>query len=139
MARVNLDPHLHHFTFSLTNHLTALFETVEAAQQAARALEASGFLDDEIDLFFGEEGANKLDLTEEHHGLTGRLLRTVEYLVTDDGLIHRRSDCALREGHAIVAVKTANAQQKNNAGQLLRDAGGHDIHFWGAWTTEQLG
>jgi hypothetical protein len=138
MARVNSDPHLDHFTFSLTNRLTALFEAVEQAQRAAQALGEAGFPSDEIDLFVGEEGANVLDLAEKHHGVVGRLVRALEYLVTDDALVHQRLDAALREGDAFLAVK-ATTEGKKLAARLLRAAGAHDVYFWGVWTTEQLG
>ena len=139
MARVNSDPHLEHLTFSFTNRLTALFETVEQAQQAALTLGEAGFPDEKIDLFFGEEGANMLDLAEKHHGVVGRLVRALEYLVTDDALVHSHHDRALREGHAFLAMTATTDQEKKLGGQLLHQAGAHDIYFWGMWTTEQLG
>ena len=140
MTRVNFDPHQNARVFTPTNRLTALFASVEAAREAITALQASGFPDEEIDLFFGEEGANVLDLAEEHHGLTGRLIRAWEYLVTDDHLFHTRSDRALRAGQALLAVKTtAQEEKKASAAVLLKEAGAHDICFWGKWTTEQVG
>src|SRR5262245_44984632 len=140
MARVNSDPHLDHFTFSLTNRLTALFEAIEQAQQAAEALGEAGFPNEEIDLFVGEEGANMLDLAEKHHGVVGRLVRALDYLVTDDALIHGHLDGALRGGHAFLAVRATAEQEKKKLGaRLLREAGAHDVYFWGAWTTQQLG
>jgi hypothetical protein len=138
MARLNSDPHLDHLTFSFTNRLTALFETIEQAQQAALALGEAGF-SEEIDLFFGEEGANMLDLAEKHHGMVGRLVRALEYLVTDDALVHGHHDQALREGHAFLAMKPTTTEERMLSAHLLRKVGAHDIYFWGRWTTEHMG
>jgi hypothetical protein len=140
MARVNPDPYTEGHVFTPANRVTAVFDSMDEARRAEEALREAGFTEQEIDLFFGEDGVKKFDATGEQHGLAMRLLHRLERFLGDDFDLHEHTNEALRTGHVILAAFTeGKADRKVEAGQILRRRGAHDIYFWGNWTTERLG
>lgn len=139
MARINPDPYSGGHLFALVSRATALLDSGDAANAAVRALEDEGVAPDDIDVFVGEEGARRLDLTGNEHGTVIRWLRTLEAAMGEERETYRRLDQALRhEGATLVSVKVTDRKgdEKARILQLLRKVNGRDIHYWSAWSFE---
>ena len=63
MSRLNPDPYKGGHLFALVNHVTSLLDTEDEAMATVRALEENGVATDDIDIFVGEQGARRLDLS----------------------------------------------------------------------------
>ena len=63
MARINPDPYARGHVFGLVNRVTGLVDSEDEAMATVRALEAGGVATDDIEIFVGEQGARRLDLS----------------------------------------------------------------------------
>src|SRR4051812_37566290 len=106
MAQVNVDPHTHGYVYHFVRQVTALYADPAAGKSAATALEAAGHPADNISVFVGTEGADKLDLKGERHGLTVRFLRGLEMIGADEAKLFADYDRALRQGACVLLVQT---------------------------------
>jgi diadenosine tetraphosphate (Ap4A) HIT family hydrolase len=140
MARINPDPYAGGHVFALVNHVTSLLDNEDAAMATVRALEESGVATDDIDVFVGEQGAQRLDLSGNGHGAVIRLLRRLEAAVGDEGAPNHRIDAALRRGASLLSVKVRNrkSDEKARVFKVLKALHGHEIHYWGAWSFEDV-
>ncbi len=116
MTRINPDPYAGRHLFALVNRVTGLLDNEEQVKATVRALEEGGVATEDIDIFTGEEGARRLDLSGREHGRAFRLLRTLEAAVGDERETNQRIDEALRRGSSLVCVKV----HKADAATLLK-------------------
>jgi hypothetical protein len=160
MARLNCDPYAGFHLFALTNRMTALLESEEAVQATVKALEADGVSTTDIDIFTGEQGAKCLDLSGREHGRALHLLRALEGTMGDERETNQRIDAALRQGATLVCVKIPatlpavmhaiahptslatfrqdKSDQKARALRVFKALHAHEIHYWGAWSFEDM-
>jgi hypothetical protein len=161
MARINPDPYAGGHLFALANRVTALLDSEDEVTATVRALEEDGVATDDIELFRGEEGARRLDLSGREHGRAVRLLRTLEAAVGDESETNQRIDEALRKGATLLCVKVHTEHvaaflarlkavlsegrvtaQKNDekarALRVLKTLHAHEIHYWGTWGFEDV-
>lgn len=139
MARINTDPYAGGHLFALVDRVTCLLDSEDAAMATVRALEEEGVATDDIDIFVGEEGARRLDLSGREHGRVLRLLRRLEAAVGGESEPYHRIDEALRLGAALLCVKVhARQSEKSRALRVLQALHGHEIHYWGPWAFEDV-
>jgi diadenosine tetraphosphate (Ap4A) HIT family hydrolase len=126
--------------FALVNHVTSLIDSEDEARTMLRALEEDGVATDDIDLFVGERGAQCLDLFGREHGRFIQLLRRLEAAVGDESEPNRRIDEALRKGATLLSVRIRHNRKVDEKARALRvlKAHGHEIHYWGAFSREDV-
>ena len=160
MARLNCDPYSGFHLFALVNRVTALLDSGEAVTATVRALEADGVSPGDIEIFTGEEGAKCLDLPGREHGRAIHLLRALEASMGEERETNHRIDAALRNGATLVCVKVPatlpammhaiahpsslatfrkqKSDEKDRAFRVFKESRAHDIHYWGAWSFEDM-
>jgi hypothetical protein len=158
MAQINRDPYAGGHLFALVNRVTCLFDRQDEADAAVRALVEEGVATEDIDLFVGEPGAERLDLPGRGHGPAVRLLRTLEEAVGDMSETNHRIDGALRRGDTLLSVKLHKRplfrqdaqgrldvalferqnEEKARALRVLKALHAHEIHYWGPWSVEDV-
>jgi diadenosine tetraphosphate (Ap4A) HIT family hydrolase len=139
MARINPDSSGGQ-VFALINQVTGLVDSEEEAMAMVRSLEEGGVATDDIDVFVGEQGARCLDLSGRKHGRIIRLLRRLEAAVGDEREPKRRIEEGLAKGGCLVSVKVhnRNGEEKPRAFRILEKFHGHEIHYWGSWSFEDV-
>jgi diadenosine tetraphosphate (Ap4A) HIT family hydrolase len=140
MARINPDPYVGGHLFALVNRVTGLFDNEDSVSETVKALEADGVPTDDIDLFIGEQGAKSLDLSGKDHGRVRRWLRSLEASVGDERETNKRINDALHSGATLLSVKVRSRKNgdKDRALQVLRKLHGHEIHYWGPWSFDDV-
>jgi len=140
VARINPDPYAGGHLFALVNHVTALVDNEDQAMATVRALEEGGVATEDIDVFVGEKGARNLDLPGREHGRIIRWLRRLEAAMGDERQPNRRIDEELRQGASLISVKVHKKKidEKPRAFRILEALNGHEIHFWGPWSFEDV-
>jgi diadenosine tetraphosphate (Ap4A) HIT family hydrolase len=140
MARINPDPYAGGHKFALVNRVTGLLDSEDEVTATVHALEEDGVAPDDIDLFVGEQGARCLDLSGREHGnRVVRLLRRLEHEMGDESETNHRIDAALRKGATLLSVKVHKGNnEKLRALHVLKSRHGHDIHYWGSWSFEDM-
>jgi diadenosine tetraphosphate (Ap4A) HIT family hydrolase len=140
MARINPDPYVGGHLFALVNRVTGLFDSEDAVSATVKALEADGVPTDDIDLYVGEQGAKSLDLSGKDHGRVRRWLRSLEASVGDERETNKRINDALHSGATLLSVRVRSRKNgdKDRALQVLRKTDGHEIHYWGQWSFDDV-
>jgi diadenosine tetraphosphate (Ap4A) HIT family hydrolase len=138
MARINVDPYTGGHLFALVDRVTCLLDSEEATTATVQALEQAGVPTDDIDIFVGEQGARRLDLSGREHGRVIRILRRLEAAMGGESEPYHRIDEALRQGATLLCVKVhARPSEKTRAVRVLQ-AHGREIHSWGPWAFEDV-
>jgi hypothetical protein len=137
-ANLNPDPHADGFQWQPINSVTAIMDKMEDLTAAVEWLKRSGFSENDVSVFMGQEGLAKLDLRGENHGIAGRLIRAVES-VTSDRHPDKEVEATLENGGIYIVVATnGDEQQKAVAENVLKEHHARDVHFFGRWTVEPL-
>jgi hypothetical protein len=136
---VNPDPHKKGYRFVPRKRVTAVFASPDDLPDVERELHDAGFADDEIEVFVGREGAEKFDVTGEHHGPVVSMLRKLQLATADEENLYKEFDEIVREGGAAIDVLTGDDdERKRRAARILKDHHAHDVAYWGRWVIEQF-
>lgn len=100
------------FVGAPSHRLFAVFGEPVAAAEAIDELRAGGAFPDEDDIwvFFGDEGLRRLDLSGSGHGVHGRVLRFFQQQLSGDVDYLRTLGRALGDGHVVVAVMAGHGE-----------------------------
>jgi len=121
-----------------TNKVVAIVDTPEQLRSAIAELNQAGFGEDKIDVLCGQSGADRLDVTGEHHGFLARLYRFMEKFGDMESENLRDYQHELRGGRFLLAVEVPDEQRKAQVLQILESHGGHRINFYGRWEVQGL-
>jgi hypothetical protein len=139
MVRINPDPHAHGYQYEPSRAVTAFLPAGKNTDTVLHDLADAGFDRERIDVFTGEEGANRLDPEGKHHGLWVRFRRSVEGIFDEGHEILHRAEQNLRAGGAVVEVFTHGEQaERQRAANILKAAGGTDVIYWGRLMSEYM-
>lgn len=123
--------------FSLINRLVGVVDDPADTERIRERLQALGIPAEDIEVLVGREGAIRLDSTG-GLGWRERLVRLVQYLITDQSTEYVMQDAALRDGRALVAVLLRDRSLKAPAVEVLKAEGAHLISFFGRIQTEEI-
>lgn len=139
MTRINPDPHESGYVYQPTKAVTALFSASQGVQAMLDELSKAGFSGAKVDVFWGEQGADRLDLAGEKHGAWVRFRRGLESVFADEPEVYQRAEQVLRSGGTIVAVLTdGGAVEKEAAVGVLKVHHGEEVTYWGNVVIEHL-
>jgi diadenosine tetraphosphate (Ap4A) HIT family hydrolase len=140
VARINPDPYAGGRSFVLVNRVTGLVDSEEEAMAMVQALEGGGIATDDIDVFVGEQGARRLDLSGREHGRIVRAWRRLEAAIGDESAPSRRIQEGLSRGGSLVCVTVhdRNHDVKPLAFKIFEALHGYEIHYWGHWSFEDV-
>jgi hypothetical protein len=116
----------------------AVFDDGVAAAEAGEGLAAVGVAPDAVERFSGAADAERFDATGARHGLIARLRRAMQFGLMDQLPAMAWYEAALREGKAVVAVRTSGRPETLRVVDALRSAGGHFINRFGRFDTEEF-
>jgi hypothetical protein len=112
------------------HRLFAIFDDPVAAEEAVEALHFEGFADErDLWVFCGEEGARRLDVSGQSHGIWTRGFRTLQKVMSSDFGYLRTLDEALRGGGTVVAVWASDLKVAEEVARLLQLHAGHSIAY----------
>jgi hypothetical protein len=127
-------------TFSAypSNKVVGIIDRPAQLQAALTTLHAVGFDTDDVDMLCGQAGIERLDRTGKRHGMVAHLIRLVQFLGEEQTHLQQHEQ-ALAAGHFLVAVTVGkDAAAKQRVRDVLRSHGGHDLHYYGQFTVEDL-
>jgi hypothetical protein len=118
--------------------VVAVFDDAAAADQAITALLDAGVPDVDVERFAGAADADRFDSTGQRHGVISRAVRAIQFSLMDQLPAMAWYEAALREGKAVVAVRTRKRPASLRVVEVLRGAGGHFINRFGRLATEEF-
>jgi hypothetical protein len=139
MVTINPDPHEKGYRYSPHRYVTAIFESRDALGRILKDLSDADFHKDQVEVFVGDDGAEKLDVTGKKYGIVTRFLRHMEEFFTDETDHLIKTDRALRHGGLAIEVFTwGNVEKKAEAARIMKAHGAHEVYYWGRWVIEKL-
>jgi hypothetical protein len=120
-----------------SHRVIAILADSASAERAVARLSDAGFAKRSIEMFFGEEGIERLKETAAPGGAAGWLLHLVHIFGDDEEQIEQARS-ALMQGHVLVAVLAPTESEKAMATEIFHTEGSHDMRFFGLWTEEAL-
>lgn len=118
--------------------VVAVFDDRAAADAAVTTLIATGIARDAIETFAGAADAERFDATGARHGLVARLRRAMQFGLMDQLPAMAWYEAALREGKAVVAIRTTSRPETLLVVEALTGAGAHFINRFGRFDTEEF-
>jgi hypothetical protein len=115
------------------DHVVAVLASREQAQDAAAALQASGFDAEDIVLFHGREDH---DTITHHETFLSHLSRLLEPVTADAG--RRYYLDALAEGKSVLLVYAPDQDTVDRACRTLEQHGAHNPRAFRRWYVEDL-
>jgi hypothetical protein len=120
--------------------VVGVFADQAAFDVARERLEQTAFGPQQYEVLHGEDDLARLDTTGEAHGWMGRVFRTLQNAVTDEGEHARRYAEYLRQGAYIVGVAVGDDEPaKQRATEALRGAHPDFLVYYAANYIEDLG
>jgi hypothetical protein len=139
MVNINPDPHAKGYRYSPHRCVTSIFESRDELKRVLEDLTVADFHKNEVEVFVGDDGVEKLDVTAKNHGIVARLLRNVEQFFTDETDHLLRTERALRRGGFSIDVFTSgNVEKKAMAARIMKAHGAREVYYWGRWFIEEL-
>jgi len=124
--------------YSPTYHVTAVFDSFDDLEPLVDSLIMAGFTDRDIEIFAGEEGAERLDFRGKHQGVIRRIINDLAMMLSDESKLQEQLDHVLRDGGVVVSAHThGDEEKKKRAMLLLKTANGKQISYWGPLAVER--
>ncbi len=120
-----------------TDSVVALLDGPDQAEAAMEQLVGEGFDGDRIYVLCGAKGAQRLDVSGQHHGLRGRVYRLLEWMSDEKGILFRARD-HLEAGGLVMSVP-ADHEEMSSAARILGAHGAHGMAHFGSNHWEPLG
>lgn len=122
------------FVLPPRHRLFAIFDDADAGREAVDALQAQGFArEDDIWVFYGQDGQKRLGLGDGAHGLRMKAVRLVQRAMTSDFGYLELLDDALREGKMVIALKVHDEPSADRLARLLRERSAHSFAYGAHW------
>jgi hypothetical protein len=117
--------------------VVAFLDDPDEVEAAMEELVDKGFDHDRIYVLCGPKGAERLDVSGQHHGLRGRVYRLLEWMGDEKGILFRARD-HLEAGGLVISVP-ADEGAKGEAARILGSHGAHGMAHFGRDHWEPLG
>jgi hypothetical protein len=139
MSQLNPDPHKAGYVYEPTQAVSAHFPPGTDVRAIQRSLADAGFGADQVDVFVGEPGRDRLDLEGDRHGGWVQFRRYLERLFSNRTYVFDRGEAVLESGGAVVVVFTGgDAARKVRSAEVLKSYGPLEAWYWGLWAIEGL-
>ena len=126
-----------HFTFYPRSKLYGAFDDLLAVRDLTERLMALGCADERVQILAGEEGVRSLDRDGRHQAVMARLVRSLQ-AITDERAHIEIYVHELLLGRYVVAVSLSGKHMYEPLCQAFKQAGGHAVHYYGPFVTEQV-
>ncbi|HET9497677.1 MAG TPA: hypothetical protein VFP83_05065 [Candidatus Limnocylindria bacterium] len=121
-----------------TGWTLSVLGTAEDADAAAAELRAAGVPEDDVIVISGEDVAERIARLGTSSGFLARARRTIQFLTMDQLPDLHVYELAVEDGHPVVGISIADAEERRAAIAILAKHGAHFINRFGAWATEEI-
>jgi hypothetical protein len=138
MTQVNPDPHGAGYVYQPTHAVTAHFPRGVNLETLQKARATAGLASDQLQVFQGQAGADKLDLKGERHGGWVQFRRKLEQIFEPyESWVYDQAEEILRSGGVVVVLFTEGDQdRKAREVEFLKLHGGQAVRYWGPKSIE---
>ena len=119
------------------DHVVAVLNTVEEADQAVQALQQAGYSADGIHLFHSQDFVNSIETTQQHASGLAKLLHTFQGS-SDEGFAGDMYTEEAHRGHNVLAVHEPKSDQTERIRDILVKYHAHLIKYFGTCAVTDL-
>jgi hypothetical protein len=126
--------------FNPTDKVIGIIDDAGDAQAALRDLRVARFTAEQLELLTNEEGAQRIDLTEEEREVSVRIIgpsQKPQAYYDAPGLV-MQIEQELKTGRYGIAGGATDGEARERVREILKSHGGHYINFYGRWAAEAL-
>jgi hypothetical protein len=120
-----------------TNRLLGLVGSQEAALRVVERLKSEGLSEDQMEVFFGDEGADALHSVHDNSGLLGRL-RQITGNLGPEPEQSKEYEEALRAGKVLIGVQAPDESLMERARDALAAEGSESLRYYGRLAIRDL-
>lgn len=119
-----------------TNHIIAVVNDRQEAEQAANALRESGFT--HVELLSGSDSLHLVQRKLDEQNPLAKVWESVRKALTDEGANEQAYLDELRRGHSVVMAHVADAEDAGRADEVLRRYHAHIVQHFSEWTVTNM-
>lgn len=122
-----------------TDHTVCFISHFSDVENLLKDLEATKVDMEHVDLLYGQEGLEMIDLKGDNHSLFEKMVRMAQrFWGSGEWVFFEIADEEIREGHYLVVVATKDETLKNKVVDLMRQHNAHDIKYFNRMFVEHF-
>jgi hypothetical protein len=128
------------FVFNPTDKVIGIIDDAGKAQAALHDLRVAGFKAEQLELLTNEEGAQRIELTDEAREVSVHIIgpsQKPQAYYDAPGLL-TQIEQELKAGHYGIGIGATDSEARERVHKILKSHGGHYINFYGTWAAEAL-
>lgn len=119
-----------------TNHIIAIINDRQEAEQAVQALRTDGFT--HVELLSGADSLHKVHEKKNEQNPLDKLWESARKALTETEASEQAYLDAMRQGHSVVMAQVANTDDADRADATLRRYHAYTVQHFGQWTVTNL-
>lgn len=122
-----------------TDHTVCFLNSFDDVENLLSDFEGSGIDIDHVDLLYGQEGLEMIDLKGDCHSFYEKLVRIAQrFWGSGEWVFFEIADDEMRKGHYLIVVATPDENMKQNIVDLMRKNNSHDIKYFNSMFVEHF-
>jgi hypothetical protein len=122
-----------------TNHTVCFMNDFNDVENLLKDLEAENTDMEHVDLLYGQEGLDMIDLKGDRHTFYEKCVRMAQrFWGSGEWVFFEIADEEIRDGHYLVAVLTKDETLKEKVVELMRKNNAHDIKYFNSMFVEHF-
>ena len=119
------------------DHVVAIIDTIEEANQAVQALQQAGYSADAIHLYPSQDFINSFENTQQQTSGFAKMLHTIQGS-SDEGFAGNMYLDEAHRGNNVLAVYEPKEDQTQRISDVLKKYHAHLIKYFGTWAVTDL-
>jgi len=126
------------FTYA-ADSITGFFNDMAQVHMLLETLLKNGFDESDITFLGPVDELNSMDMTGDHHGIYGRLVRSSQrFFKNNDFELISKANEEMEKGHYVLTIVALNDEEKNIVSRLMKQHGGSDVKCSNALAAENM-
>jgi hypothetical protein len=122
-----------------TDHTTCFISKFGDVERLLQDLEENKIDMAHVDLLYGQEGLEMIDLKGDSHSFLDKFVRMAQrFWGSGEWIFFEIADEEIREGHYLVAVATKDEALKEKVVELMQNHNAHDIKYFNSMFVEHF-
>ena len=122
-----------------TDHTVCFMNKFMDVEGLLKDLDESKIDMDHVDLLYGQEGLEMIDLKGDYHSFYEKCVRMAQrFWGSGEWIFFEIADEEIRQGHYLVVVATPDESQKETIVEMMRKNNAHDIKYFNSMFVEHF-
>ena len=119
------------------DHVVAIIDSMNEAEQAVQALQQAGYSADDIHLYSSQDFIHSFESTQQHASGFAKALHTFQGS-SDEGFAGNMYLDEAHRGNSILSVRVPKEDHAEHVSDILKKHHAHLIKYFGTWAVTDL-